>query len=211
MGKRGAILVEGQGELGAVDNLIARLWKRSGHGHVWMPPRRWTSLHTAAGLTKAVQSYRSQGLGGLLVLRDEDDRCPAETAPALAALLASFALPFPVALVLLHPEYEVLFLPCLPSLAGKRLPDGRPALRADARWTRDSWESRRGVKEFLSSQYVPGKAYKPTLDQEPLTRMLDLDVVRRAEVPCFGTLERSLAFLDGAWEKPGLVYPPPAA
>ena len=40
-----------------------------------------------------------------------------------------------------------------------------------------------------------------------MTRMLDLDLLRRAEVPCFGTLERAVTFLDRS-RNAGDVHPP---
>lgn len=203
MRRPGAILVEGEGELGAADNLIARL-----HPGPWRRAARWTALHTAAGRRKAAERYRHAGLGALLLLRDEDDACPRETGPRDAAEIAALQLPFPVATVLLKSEFEVLFLPCLATLAGESLA-GRPGLLAGTTWDGATWESRRGVKEWLSAHFPPGKRYKPTLDQLPLTRLLDLPTLRAADVPCFGTLERALAFLDAHWEAPGGVYPPP--
>ena len=124
----------------------------------------------------------------------------------MAAWLRRLGLPFPAAVVLLHPEYEVGFLPCIDLIAG-RLLDGRPGLEAGTVWDGPSWEARRGVKEWLSHRFPRNRRYKPTLDQLPMTRMLDLDRVRKAEVPCFGTLERAVTFLDGC-RTPGGVYPP---
>lgn len=77
--------------------------------------------------------------------------------------------------MLFHPEYEVLFLPCVGQMAGRPIEQ------------------------------------RPTQDQLPLTRMLDLDVVRKARVPCFATLERALGFIAGAITTGAVgVYPPPA-
>lgn len=123
----------------------------------------------------------------------------------MAAWLRNLSLSFPSAVVLLHPEYEVLFLPCLDLMAGKLL-DGRPGLNAGTVWDGGSWEVRRGVKEWLSRHYPRNRRYKPTLDQLPMTRMVDFDRLRRAEVPCFGTLERAVTFLEGS-RKAGDVYP----
>lgn len=122
----------------------------------------------------------------------------------LAAQLRTLGAPFPIAFVLLKPEYEVLFLPCIEQLAGKPL-GGRPGIRPDARWNGSDWESRRGVKEWLSERFPEGRRYKPTVDQLPMTRMLDLDRLSAADVPCFGTLERALRFL--AQHPAGEVYP----
>lgn len=40
-----------------------------------------------------------------------------------------------------------------------------------------------------------------------MTRMVDFETVRRAALPCFGTLERALQFLSSGAEA-GAVYPP---
>jgi len=127
----------------------------------------------------------------------------------MARWLADLRLPFPAAIVLFHPEYEVLFLPCLGQMAGKPLGTGaaaRPGLRLGTQWD-GPWESRRGIKEWLTNHFEPNRSYKPTLDQLPLTRLVDLPTLRRAGVPCFGTLERAITFL--AEGRAGAVYPPP--
>lgn len=123
----------------------------------------------------------------------------------MANRLRALGLPFPSAVVLLHPEYDVVFLPCLDLMAGEQL-GGRPGLDPGAVWDGETWEARRGVKEWLSRHFPRNRRYKPTLDQLPMTRMVDFDRLRRAEVPCFGTLERAVTFLDGA-RKAGDVYP----
>ncbi len=212
---KGYVLVEGHGEVEAVGNLVNRLWQDAGNVTPWAPPRRWKNLHLATGLRQAAERIRLEAdAGALLVLRDEDDACPREKAPALARVLAELDLPFPVALVLLHPEYEVLFLPCLPELAGRPLKGDtgeRPGLVEGTTWDGASWEARRGIKEWLGQHFPPNRSYKPTTDQLPLTRMLDLQKVREAGVPCFGTLERALAHLAAHWAAPHHVYPPPTA
>ncbi len=136
---------------------------------------------------------------------DEDDACPKHRGPEMAHWLRQLGLPFPSAVVLLHPEYEVVFLPCLDLMAGKPL-DGRPGLDAGTVWDGASWEAKRGVKEWLSHHFPRNRRYKPTLDQLPMTRMLDFDRVRKAEVPCFGTLERAVTFLNRS-RNAGDVYP----
>lgn len=207
MGK-GYILVEGHGEVGAVDNLVARLSRDLGSPLTWAPASRWPKLHLRGGLERGAEIVRAKpDAGALLILRDEDDACPAQQGPILAAWLKALCLPFPAAVVLLHPEYEVLFLPCISRMAGKLLGTGagaRPGLRSGAAWE-GHWESKRGVKEWLTAQFPPNRSYKPTLDQLPLTRLLDFPSLRRADLPSFGTLERALSFL--ATGRPGDVYP----
>lgn len=149
-----------------------------------------------------------------MILRDEDDACPRSVAPLVASWLRALGLPFPTAIVLFHPEYEVLFLPCVGQMAGRpieqRPGQERPGLLPGTVYEGE-WEAHRGVKEWLSRHFPRGVSYKPTQDQLPLTRMLDLDVVRKARVPCFGTLERALGFIGGAITTGAVgVYPPPA-
>lgn len=208
---KGYILVEGHGEVGAVDNLIARLWAERGAGHPWARAVRWNNLHqrssrTTGGVERAIDWARAKGdTGALLLLRDEDDACPKDKGPEIASWIRSLSPPFPVAVVLFHREYEVLFLPCVEQMAGRPL-NGRPGLLPGSRYTGD-WEATRGVKEWLTDRFPPGRSYKPTLDQLPMTRMIDLDTLRGAGVPCFTTLERALDFLAAAFGAAG-VYPP---
>lgn len=205
---KGYILVEGHGEKGAVDNLISRLSAELGVGKAWAPAIRWKDIHLRRGVEKGANFIRSRpDADALLILRDEDDSCPAQQAPVIAGWLADLRLPFPSAVVLFHPEYEVLFLPCLDRMAGKLLGTGEsahPGLRPETRWD-EPWESRRGIKEWLSAHFPPNRSYKPTLDQLPLTRLLDFPTLRDADLPCFGTLERALTFL--AKGHTGEVYP----
>lgn len=63
------------------------------------------------------------------------------------------------------------------------------------------------MKEWLTSQMQPGRAYKPTVDQLPLTRMVDFAVVRERGLPWFGSLERALEFLGANLGKVGVAYP----
>lgn len=204
------ILVEGHGELGAADNLVHRLSLDLGFHRQWATAIRWQNLHLDRGLDKGANLIRSKAdAQGLLILRDEDDACPAERAPLMANRLRILQLPFPAAVVLLHPEYEVLFLPCLHLMAGKVLGAGtaaRPGLRSDLRWD-GPWEGRRGVKEWLSAQFPPNRSYKPTLDQLPLTRLVDFPTLRLAGLACFGSLEHAIRFLCAPGAA-GSVYPP---
>lgn len=207
---RGAIVVEGQGEPEAAHNLISRLTQELAIDLVWTPPRRFTNLHLERGVRQAAERHRIEpGVEALLLLRDEDDRCPARTGPEVAGWLRALCLPFPVAVVMFCREYETLFLPCVDLMAGRPLVrDGveRPGLLADATFEGDP-EGVRGVKEWLSRRFPRGRSYKPTLDQLPMTRMLKFDRLRKSGLPCFGTLERALRFLSVSAGQVGAVYP----
>ena len=203
---KGYILVEGHGEVLAAQNLITRLSQASGLFLPWKTPLRWPNLHQWEGLrrggvrTGAEFTRGKPDAGSLLVLRDEDDGCPRSLAPEMAERLRGLNLPFPTAYVLLHPEYEVLFLPCLAAMSPIGFPKG-------LEWDGETWESRRGIKEWLTRQLPKGRSYKPTVSQLAMTRLLDLDALRRSELPCFGSLERALAFLASNQERSGVTYP----
>jgi hypothetical protein len=111
----------------------------------------------------------------------------------------------------MYREYETLFLPCIARMAGQDLvsPEGirRRGIVPDATFDGDP-EAPRNAKGVITSLMPAGRAYKPTVDQLPLTQLLDFDDLRRARLPCFGTLERALGFLArGA--PAGAVYPSP--
>ncbi|AUX37746.1 MULTISPECIES: DUF4276 family protein [Sorangium] len=211
---KGYILVEGEGELGAAENLITRLWHEAGHWQHWARAITCKSTHQRKGIEKGIGLVRAKrDAGALLILRDEDDACPRERGPQMASWVRELDPPFPVAVVLMCREYEVLFLPCVELMAGRPLigPDGqeRPGLLPGTRWEHsDDWERTRDIKGWLSDHFPPGRVYKPTVDQWPMTRMIDVPTLRAAGVPCFGTLERALAFLASSFGGAG-VYPPP--
>jgi hypothetical protein len=203
--RRAHVVVEGHGEVNAAGNLLTRISQRLGLPMRWAPPRRGKLHGGIDALLKTAMAYRYETrCDALLLLRDEDDDCPREHGPIAAARLRELALPFPVAFVMLHREYEVLFLPCLGRMSGAR-PDGRPSLRPGSTWS-GPWEAKRGIKERLSAMMPPGQSYKPSVDQLAFTQMIDLDELAAADVPCFGTLERAVAFLASAG--PGETYPP---
>jgi len=98
-------------------------------------------------------------------------------------------------------------------MAGQKLvsPEGieRPGLLPDTFFNGDP-ESVRGVKEWLSRHMPPGRAYKPTLDQLALARLVDFQVLRafNPSLPCFGSLERAVRFLPTPMRTGSrMVYP----
>jgi hypothetical protein len=206
------IVVEGHGEVLAALNLVNRLWADLGcieqrPEATWdkQPIRAGGKLKTQEGIRYFCQILRSKrDCGGVLFLRDEDDLCPKEEGPKMADWLRAEALPFPVASVLIYREFETLFLPCLPKMAGRPFPDGRAGIIEGAAFEGDP-QSKRDAKGQITRVLPPGRAYKPTLDQLPLTRMLDFPTLRDSGLPCFGTLERALTFLASA--SGSCVYP----
>lgn len=85
-----ASIVEGEGEVSALPKLPHRLAAQLSVTGFWVPqPRRVSrsKLVTRGEIERAVsatkQALRVNGAGGVLVLLDADDDCPAQFAPAL--------------------------------------------------------------------------------------------------------------------------------
>lgn len=206
------VLIEGHGEVEAVLNLLTRLANELAPTlPPFAMPIRVPNIASDEALARYAEFVRAKhDASALIALRDDEDGCPKVDAPALANRLRALNLPFPAAAVLAYREYESLFLPCIEQLAGRELPGpggSRPGLRADARYE-GNFEAKRGVKEWLTTQMPSGRTYKPTVDQLPLTRMVDFAVVRDKGLAWFGSLERALTFLVANLGKPTMAYPP---
>lgn len=204
-------LVEGHGEVEAIGNLLQRLWQYLELPHdIIAKPRRWPKIHTDEGLQIGCNLIRkSNNCTGLIILKDEDDKCPVEVIPRKVKILRELNLPFPVGYVLLYREYETLLLASLASLKGKKIKDKsgfeREGINTTAELTRDL-ERIRNAKGMLSSFFPKNKIYKPTIDQLPLTRMIDFGLIKESGLPCYGTLERCLIDITSNRGKTS-VYP----
>jgi len=174
-----AIIVEGDGEIEALPVLLRRLAEACGFPgqvHVVNKLRIPANRLTKAGeLERAVDlSVRKlSGPGGVFVLLDADDDCPATLGPVLATRARSARPNYPVALCLAYREYEAWFLAAASSIASQR---GLPPTLAD----HPEPERPRGCKEWLSAQLPPGRAYQETDDQPAFTATFDLIRARAA-------------------------------
>lgn len=171
-------LVEGPGDVAAVPVLLRQLLRRA-QAYDWQPadPMKVDGLGALRKrLTKFAEALRiKMNAGkchGVLVLLDLDEGCPRAEALALAAAFAAFGLPYPVAVVFAHREYEEWLVASLPSIAPQvpLLPPG--LLRTYA------VEGKRGVKGWLTEQMPSGFIYKETTHQEEFTRYLDPDLAQ---------------------------------
>ncbi len=170
------IVVEGHGENEAAKNLVSRLWLdlNLDHAHVWTKVYRVKNINTAASVSTACEFARAESFDKLLILRDEDDKCPKDSAPICTTWVRTSVLKVPVATVLLHREYETLFLASLSVLAGRNVagPNGEqlPGISAGTEYNFD-YEDVRGVKEWLSRHFDGGTSppYISCLLRECLT------------------------------------------
>jgi hypothetical protein len=208
------LLCEGHGEPLALSNLVTRLWTdlQLPHIPIRTPAIRYPGISSERGLNKALSIIRNRSaISGLLVVADQEDICPKTSGPAMSMVLSDACLPFPASYHVMYREYETLFLPSLQTMAGKALIDDRGIKRKGIREGAifvGNPEANRDAKGIISDFMQDGRRYKPTLDQLPLTRMIDFDKLRDSMLPCFGTLERCLRHLSENHHRQG-VYPPP--
>jgi hypothetical protein len=189
-------IVEGHGEEESVPLLIRRI-----AGQLSLPTavqvlppyraRRDKLLkHGDTELERAMElTARKVGAaGGILLLIDADDSCPAETAQLLLNRTRAIHARIATAVVLAKKEFEAWFLATAESLRGKRgLPD---LLEAP-----EHPEEIRGAKEWLSSR-MPPHGYSPTLDQPSLTALFDINQARERSASfdkCYREIVRLLA------------------
>ena len=117
---------------------------------------------------------KNSGQGGIFVLLDCDDGCPAAEGPELLTRATAARADMPVSVVLAKREYEAWFLAAAESLRGKR---GLPAdLTAPS-----NPEDIRGAKEWLSDRMVHGQSYSESADQPALTALFDMNAARRVD------------------------------
>jgi hypothetical protein len=191
-----ACIVEGHGEREAVPVIVRRIAAavdptvdlRIPHP-IRVPKGR---LLRAGELERALAlaSARVRGTpGGVLVVLDSDDDCPADLGPALVAQARARQLGVPVGVVLAKREFEAWFLAAAESLRGQR------GLVADL-GPPDNPEGIQGAKEWLSERMTGQRGYRETLDQPALAALLDFDQARRA--PSFDKCWREVVSLVGS-------------
>lgn len=169
-------VVEGHGEVQALPLLLRRLAGELAPGtHVEIPPPlrrpRDRLIGGAMELEKAVEfmAVRVSPLGGIMVVLDAEDDCPAELAPRLQNRVASQNLP--VSVVMAKREFEAWFLAAAESLRGRR---GLPQNLAPP----PDPEAIAGAKEWLARQMEHG-SYSETLDQPALAAIFDTGLARQ--------------------------------
>jgi len=119
----------------------------------------------------AAAALRVSGKGGVLVLLDADNDCPAEYGPLLLARATAVRPDKHVSVVLANREFEAWFLAAAPSLAGQ---SGFPVEFPRPQ----NPELPRDCKGLLTKARPKGQPYKETVDQAPLTSVFDLKMAR---------------------------------
>lgn len=191
-----AAIVEGDGECEAVPILVRRIALTLDptlsplvHPVIRVPASR---LVKQGEIERAIElaARKNAGRGGILVLLDRDDGCPALDGPALLKRAATARPDLPVSVVLAKREFEAWFLAAAESLRGQRgLPD-------DLTGPPDP-EAIRGAKEWLEDKMRHGRGYAESSDQPALTAIFDLNAARRADSfdKCHREIVRLLSLL----------------
>lgn len=200
MARRIACVVEGHGDIEAVPIVVRRIAEQILPDvivQVSAPLRTPKSRLVKPGeLERAVElaARRISGGGGVLVVLDTDDDCPAQVGPTLLARAASVRYGLPVAVVLAKSEFESWFVAAAESVAGCA------GLGVDLRAPADP-ENIRGAKEWLTQRMIGTKSYSPSLDQPALARRFDLAMARRADSfdKFHRETERLLAQVQDVW------------
>jgi hypothetical protein len=203
-----AAIVEGHGDCAAVPILIRRIAQALDptlipivHPVLRIPSSRLVKSGEIERATEFV-ARKISGQGGVLVLLDCDDGCPAADGPALLNRVQAVRPNLPASVVLAKREYEAWFLAAAESLRGQR------GLSADLASPRVP-EAIRGAKEWLQQHMPRGRVYAESTDQPALTRIFDLSAARRADSfdKCHREIERLLGLVRQA--TPGMDDDPP--
>ena len=167
-------VVEGRGEVEAFPVLLRRLQELSSEWQfsIARPIRQNSSIiRQELNFKKAIKLARIQeDCGGILVLFDLEDDCPADIGPQLQQWADDLSLNVPCCVVLAYREYETWFLAGIESLRGYR------NIRSDAEKF-DYPEQNRDSKGQLETRMMPDCYYRETLDQAPLSALVDIKQV----------------------------------
>ena len=172
-------VVEGHGEVQAVPLLVQRVAAEWANGWAEVPPPFRVHRDRVVRADELERAVRFAALrvpegaeGGVLVVMDADDDCPAELGPTLLARARAAAGSRRAEVVLAKAEFESWFVAAAESLAGaRRFPS---ALTAPERP-----EEIRNAKGWLTGVLPPGRSYSPTVDQAGLAATFDLGVARQ--------------------------------
>lgn len=221
------MFAEGAGDVEAIPVLVRRLFKDHNlWGNVNLDPavfrigavEGFSGRHAKRWLDKLSAARLRPNTEAILVVLDGDCEnwenqrfCARDVACTLAHRAKEIGAGnvFSLGVVFACLEYESWFLAGLESLAGKKLADGRLGVRADAGGFAGNPESApRGAKGELSRRMASG--YKPTTDQALLTKLLDLDLLRKKNLKSFARLERAVVQLAAACQTGRHIATPPS-
>jgi len=193
-----AAIVEGHAEVESVPLLLRRIFAQLGVSDIQVarPFRVKRNRVVKPGeLERAIRlTIRDRAeVGGIMVLIDSDDDCPAELGSQLLDR-AKKTTQLPVAVVLANREFECWFLGSKGSLRGINGIAENAAAPLNP-------ENIRGAKEHLSRNMVRGRRYLEVDDQATFAEKFHIDEARRSCPSfdkCFRETERLLHAMGAA-------------
>ena len=172
-----AVIVEGLGDKKSVPDLIRRiLYERLNRYDLIVPQSKVAHGQTKlSGKLEVFLEYAiDDDCSAILVLLDADEGCPLEQVTELVERTKALNLGVPVAIVFAKSEYETWFICSLSEGTGEGI---RARLGiSEVIIAPDNVESVRDAKGWLTNNMPPGRAYRETIHQEPLTHHIDIDL-----------------------------------
>lgn len=190
-------IVEGHGDVAAVPILLRRMVSSIDQNttlNLPFPIRVSRSKIIKPGELErfvTLAAHKNNGPGGILILLDADDDCPALLAPQLLYRARTARSDIPIAVVLAKREFESWFIASAASLRGKHGLSDTLEIHPEP-------ENIRGAKEWLRQRMVGNSKYSETIDQPALTRLFDLTSARQTSSfdKLFRDVERILLELN---------------
>jgi hypothetical protein len=184
-------IVEGKAEVDSVPVLLRRLLTEAQEFDIVVARPFRVKRHLVVRQGELERAVRlaildRDDVGGLIVLLDSDDDCPADLGPRLLDRCKQ-ATTLPVAVILANKEFEGWLLGTKESLRGVR------GIRGDAAAPPNA-EDIRGAKERLSANMVAGRRYLAVDDQSALANRMDLAAAGE-RCPSFAKLRRDVGWL----------------
>jgi hypothetical protein len=187
-------IVEGRGEIDAVPVLLRRLaavfdpsLAIDMSNSVIRVPRQRLVREGEVERSVELLARRIRRPGGIILLVDSDDDCPAQLGPALLARARAARPDIPVGVVLAKMEFEAWFIGAAESLRGRRGLSQQMISHSDP-------ESLRAAKGWLDQHMPDNRCYSETRDQPSLTAQFSLGAAR-SSCPSFDKCHREVAAL----------------
>jgi hypothetical protein len=169
-------IVEGPGEVAAVPVLINGILRSLGEHTVFVAAPK--NAHGKGNLTKPGGLERfvelaelERDCGAVLILVDSDDECPVELARAFVGRLQQRGVARPTVVVCAARAYETWLIAGNDEVV-RKIASAHPSVERAI----DDVDSIRGPKGKIDATFPSGTAYRETIDQESMTRSLDLDL-----------------------------------
>ncbi len=184
-------IVEGDGELAALPILVRRILHNIDETvfmiDKWEPIIVARNTIVKPGVLEryvGIAADKIERKGGILILMDADDDCPAQLGPRLLERAKGAGGDIPIAVVLAMREYEAWFLASATTLRGKCGISTECIIPQNL-------EAKRDAKGFLTDNMPKGQAYSATKHQTLFTREIDIELARKNS-PSFNKLYRDL-------------------